>query len=61
MAERDLIQQLDQAVATMLALIFGFANMRGIYALFPSVRKMLVTPEEIAEYATSLLLHGLKA
>jgi TetR/AcrR family transcriptional regulator len=51
----------DEAVATMLALIFGFANMKGIYALFPSVRKTLVTPEEIAEYATGLLLHGLRA
>jgi AcrR family transcriptional regulator len=64
---KDLIHQVapkanvDEAVATMLALIFGFANMKGIYALFPSVRKTLVSPEEIAEYATNLLLRGLKA
>ena len=63
---KDLIRQvapkanLDEAVATMLALIFGFANMKGIYALFPSVRKTLLTPEEIAEYATNLLLRGLR-
>lgn len=50
----------DEAVASIIALIFGFANMKGIYTLFPSVQITLVTPEEIAEHATSLLLHGLK-
>lgn len=49
----------DEAVAAMLALLFGFANLKGVYALFPGVKKKLETPEEIAEYATSLLLHGL--
>lgn len=64
---KDLIRQVaphadtDEAVATMLALIFGFANLKGIYALFPGVRKTLDTPEEMAEYATSVMLRGLKA
>lgn len=64
---KDLIREVapqadaDEAVATMLALIFGFANLKGIYALFPGVRKTLDTPEEMAEYATGVLLRGLKA
>lgn len=61
----DLIRELapasdtDAAVAAMLALLFGFANLKGVYALFPGVKQQLETPEEIAEYATGLLLHGL--
>lgn len=51
----------DEAVAAMLALIFGFSNLKGIYSLFPSVRKTLNTPEEIGEYATRIILGGLKA
>lgn len=49
----------DEALAAMLALVFGFANMKGIYTLFPGLSKTLETPEEIAEYATRLLLRGL--
>jgi len=49
----------DEALAAMLALVFGFANMKGIYTLFPGLSKTLETPEEIAEYATRLLLQGL--
>ena len=63
---KDLIRQIaprancDEAVASMFALIFGFANLKGIYAMFPSLRKTLVKPEEIAEHATNLLLRGLR-
>lgn len=63
---KDLIRQIepkanvDEAVASMLALIFAFANLKGIYTLFPTIRKTLKTPEEIAEYATHLLLRGLR-
>ncbi len=49
----------EEAVAALLALLFGFANLKGVYALFPGVQKKLETPEEIAEYATGLLLNGL--
>ena len=49
----------DEALAAMLALVFGFANMKGIYTLFPGLGKTLETPEEIAEYAVRLLLRGL--
>ena len=49
----------DEATASMLALIFGFSSLKGIYSLFPSIRETLLTPEEIAEHATSLLLRGL--
>ena len=63
---KDLIRQImpmanvDEAVASMLAIIFGFANLKGIYALFPNLSKSIETPEEIAEYATGLLLRGLR-
>ena len=64
---RELISELvpranvDEAVASMLALIFGFSNLNGIYALFPGMQKTLETPDEIAEHATRLLLRGLRA
>ena len=64
---KDLIQQLapeadaDVAVASMLALVFGFANLKGLYAIVAGVRKSLSTPEQIAEHATRLLLGGLRA
>lgn len=51
----------DEAVASLLALIFGFSNLKGIYALFPGMRKTLETPDEIADHATQLLLRGLRA
>lgn len=51
----------DEATASMLALIFGFSQLPGIYSLFPTVQKTVVTPDEIAEYATRWLLHGLRA
>lgn len=50
----------DEVVASMLALIFGFASLKGIYALFPSVRKTLDTPEEIARHVTDLMLRSLR-
>jgi len=51
----------DEAVASMLALCFGFANLKGIYAIVPGVRKTLATSEEIAAHATRLLLVGLRS
>lgn len=63
---KDLLSQLvpaadtDEAVASMLALLFGFTNLKGIQAILPSVRHMLATPEDIAEHIVSLLLHGLE-
>lgn len=51
----------DEATASMLALIFGFSHLKGIYSLFPTVQKTVDTPDEIAEYATRWLLHGLRS
>jgi AcrR family transcriptional regulator len=51
----------DEAVASMLALLFGFANLKGIYAILPSVRKSLTSPELIAQRVTDLLLRGICA
>ncbi|GLR65441.1 putative transcriptional regulator, TetR family protein [Acidocella aquatica] len=62
---KDLLHQLvpaantDEAVASMLALLFGFTNLKGIQAILPNVRSMLATPEDIAEHIVSLLLYGL--
>jgi len=53
--------EVDKAVAAMLALSFGFANLKGLYAIVPSVQVSLATPDEIAAYATCLLLDGLRA
>lgn len=50
----------DEAVASMMALVFGFANLKGIYAIVPGARKTLGTSEEIAAHATRLLLVGLR-
>lgn len=63
---KELIRQvepdanLDAAVAAMLALIYGFANLKGIDTLFPDARKTVETPEEIAAYSVHLLLRGLR-
>lgn len=48
----------DKGVATILALSFGFASMKGIYAVAPDVRPSLGTPRRIAEYAVAVLLDG---
>ncbi|MET0661402.1 MAG: TetR/AcrR family transcriptional regulator [Steroidobacteraceae bacterium] len=50
----------DEVVASMLALIFGFSSLKGIYALFPAVQKTLDTPEEIAQHVTNLMLRSLR-
>jgi TetR/AcrR family transcriptional regulator len=50
----------DAAFASVLALCFGFANLKGIYAMVPGVKSVLGTPEEIARHATQLLLNGLR-
>jgi AcrR family transcriptional regulator len=61
---RELLRELlpganaDQAVASLLALLFGFSNLRGIHALLPGVRSAFRTPDEIAAHVTRLLLHG---
>jgi len=51
----------DEAVASLLALLFGFTNLKGIHAILPSVRKSMATPEKISERVTQLLLRGLQA
>lgn len=64
---RDLVRQLlpdanvDEALASMLALSFGFANLKGIYLIVPGIRQTLSTPDAIAEHATRLLLRGLRS
>jgi TetR/AcrR family transcriptional regulator len=64
---KDLVRQLapkanvDEAIASMVALLFGFANLKGIHAILPSVRKTLGTPDEIARHVTGLLLRGIQA
>lgn len=52
---------LDRALASILALVFGFASLKGIQTVVPSVRKTLSKPAEVAELATQLLLRGLGA
>lgn len=51
---------LDDALASLLALLFGFSNLKGIRVLAPKMRNVLRTPEEIGNHATSLLLRGLR-
>jgi len=51
----------DEAVASLLALLFGFTNLKGIHAILPSVRKSISTPQEVSERVTRLLLRGLQA
>jgi len=50
---------LDDALASLLALLFGFSNLKGVRRLAPNVSDLLATPEEIGRHATELLLHGL--
>jgi hypothetical protein len=50
----------DTVVASLIALIFGFASLKGIYTLFPAVQKTLDTPEEIAQHVTTLMLRSLR-
>lgn len=59
---RELLPEadLDDALASLLALLFGFSNLKGIRVLAPKVRNILRTPEEIGSHATSLLLRGLR-
>jgi AcrR family transcriptional regulator len=51
----------DEAVASLLALLFGFTNLKGIHAILPNVRKTISTPQEVSERVTRLLLRGLQA
>jgi len=51
----------DEAVASLLALLFGYTNLKGIHAILPGVRKSISTPREISELVTRLLLRGLQA
>ena len=63
---RDLLGQLlpgansDEAVAIMLALLFGFTNMKGLRAVLPGIGKDFGRPEVIAERVVGLLVHGLR-
>lgn len=63
---QDLLRELmpdadaDNALASLLALLFGFANLKGLRVLAPTVRSHLVTPDEIGTHATALLLRGLR-
>jgi AcrR family transcriptional regulator len=50
----------DEAVASLLALLFGFTNLKGIHAILPNVRKTISTPQEVSERVTRLLLRGLQ-
>lgn len=50
---------LDEALASMLAVVFGFSNLKSINTLAPSVRTIVSTPEEIGNHATTLVLYGL--
>jgi len=50
----------DRAIASLLALIYGFSSMRGIYEIYPSIKTSLATPEQISAHSTSLLLDGLR-
>lgn len=51
---------LDDALASLLALLFGFANLKGVKRLAPAVSGLLASPEEIGRHATALLLRGLQ-
>lgn len=50
---------LDAAFATTLALCIGFANLKGVYIMAPGAQQLLDSPDNIADYATRLLLGGL--
>ena len=51
----------DEAVASLLALLFGFTHLKGIHAILPTVSKAISTPQEVSERVTRLLLYGLQA
>jgi len=51
----------DEAVASLLALLFGFTNLKGIHAILPSALKTISTPQEVSERVTRLLLRGLQS
>lgn len=50
----------DQALASLLALLFGFSNLKGIRVIAPRVSSILSSPLEIARHATTLLLRGMQ-
>lgn len=64
---RDLLARIvpqvdpDLAIASLLAMIYGFSNLRGIYQLYPAAQAELASPERIAAHATSVLLDGLRS
>jgi AcrR family transcriptional regulator len=45
----------DEAFSTLLALSFGFANLKGVYTLAPTIRTSLDSPEKIAHHILVLL------
>lgn len=51
---------LDEALSSMLALVFGLSSLKSIVTLAPTLRTKLATPAEIGTHATSLLLRGLR-
>lgn len=51
---------LDDALASLLALLFGFSNLKGVRQMTPNISARLSSPEEIGRHATALLLHGLQ-
>lgn len=51
---------LDVAVASLMALCFGFANLKGLHTLAPSLGKTLGSPEAIAKQALRLLAQGVE-
>lgn len=51
---------LDVAVASLMALCFGFANLKGLNTLAPSLGKTLGSPEAIAKQALRLLVAGVQ-
>jgi TetR/AcrR family transcriptional regulator len=49
----------EQAVSSLVALLFGLSHLKGIESLLPDAHRSLTTPREIAAFSTSLLLRGL--
>lgn len=49
---------LDEAVTSMLAVLFSYANLKGIQVLFPRIKPKTSTPEEIAALAARILING---
>ncbi|MCB5944266.1 TetR/AcrR family transcriptional regulator [Acidocella sp. KAb 2-4] len=70
-SQRELCKQLlgelvpganpDEGVAAMLALLFGYTNLKGMQAILPGIKDSFDQPEAIAERVVNLLLHGLQA